>query len=356
MSLEPAIAESAMPLAFDPSRGRLCLDVRDLRIHFGSTSALRKSKMGIVRAVDGISFTVAEGETVGLVGESGCGKSTLGRAILRAHRPTAGIVNYRPRDSEDWIDLASADDRTLAKYRTDLRLIFQDPFTSLNPRQTVLQAIGQPLFTKGVPRPEVVERVADMMRRVGLRPEYMSRYPHAFSGGERQRIVIARALVVRPHIVVADEAVSALDVSVRAQTLNLLQELQDEFHLTYLFVSHDLSVVKLVSDYIAVMYAGRLVEFSRSEEMFHRPRHPYTAALIAAIPIPSPERRGRVRARLEGEVPDPAKPPKGCLFNPRCPFATDLCRTLEPRMRALADGRQVACHYAETIELKGIVA
>ncbi len=238
----------------------------------------------------------------------------------------------------------------------DSRLIFQDPFTSLNPRQSVLAAIGQPLFANGVNKSEAVDRVAAIMRKVGLRPEYMSRYPHAFSGGERQRIVIARALVVRPHIVVADEAVSALDVSVRAQTLNLLQDLQDELSLTYLFVSHDLSVVKLVSDYVAVMYAGRLVEFCSSDELFHGPRHPYSAALMAAIPVPSPERRDRTRHRLTGEVPDPARQPKGCLFNPRCAFAADLCRRDEPEMRTLPGGRTVACHHSESIDLEGIAA
>lgn len=338
----------------DFSRDKLCLDIRDLRVHFGRGAGLRKKQDGVVRAVDGVNLQAAEGETIGLVGESGCGKSTLGRAILGVYKPNGGTINYRPRSSNEWIDLGSADADILNKYRLDLRMIFQDPFTSLNPRQTVLAAIGQPLYHHGVDKSEIKDRVADIMRKVGLRPEYMQRYPHAFSGGERQRIVIARALVVRPHVVVADEAVSALDVSVRAQTLNLLQDLQDELQLTYIFVSHDLSVIKLVSDRIAVMYAGRVVEFSSSEELFRRPNHPYTAALMAAIPRPSPELRSRPRVRLQGEVPDPARHPSGCLFHPRCPYATDRCRSEVPVMRAMVQGRQVACHHTEAIELKGI--
>jgi peptide/nickel transport system ATP-binding protein len=288
------------------------------------------------------------------VGESGCGKSTLGRAILRVYEPTSGEVRYRPRGSGDWFDLTRASPQALRGVRHDIRMIFQDPFTSLNARQTVLEAIGQPLFARGVPKGEVRERVASIMRKVGLRPEYMSRYPHAFSGGERQRIVIARALVVEPHLVVADEAVSALDVSVRAQTLNLLQDLQDEFKLTYLFISHDLSVVKHVSDQVAVMYVGRLVEFAPSAELFAKPLHPYTAALIDAIPVSSPNFRGRPRHELGGEIPDPAKPPSGCLFHPRCAFATEACRKEVPALRTFAGGRQVACHHAESIELTGL--
>lgn len=331
-----------------------CLDVRDLKMHFGQTGGFFKQKTGLVKAVDGVDLTIADGETVGLVGESGCGKSTLGRTILRVYEPTSGEIRYRKRGSGEWIELAQAEAETLKDLRHDIRMIFQDPFTSLNARQTVLQAIGQPLFAKGIARSEVQDRVAAIMREVGLRPEYMSRYPHAFSGGERQRIVIARALVVEPHLVVADEAVSALDVSVRAQTLNLLQDLQDELNLTYLFISHDLSVVRHVSDQVAVMYVGRLVEFAAAKEIFARPRHPYTAALIDAIPVPSPNRRGRPRTELAGEVPDPSKPPPGCLFNPRCPFATDICRSDVPRLRPVSGGGQVACHHAEDLQLGGM--
>jgi peptide/nickel transport system ATP-binding protein len=336
------------------AKGAPCLEVRNLKMHFGHTGGFFKQKTGTVKAVDGVDLTVHDGETVGLVGESGCGKSTLGRTILRVYEPTEGEIRYRRRGTSEWVDLTAARPETLAGLRLDIRMIFQDPFTSLNARQTVLEAIGQPLFGQGVARSEVRDRVAAIMQKVGLRAEYMSRYPHAFSGGERQRIVIARALVVEPHLVVADEAVSALDVSVRAQTLNLLQDLQDEFDLTYLFISHDLSVVKHISDHVAVMYVGRIVEFAPTNEIFARPRHPYTAALIDAIPVVRPELRGRTRRELTGEVPDPSRPPPGCLFHPRCPFATDRCRKEVPELRPMSGGGQAACHHAEEIELQGL--
>ena len=331
-----------------------CLDVRDLKMYFGQPGGLFKQKTGVVKAVDGVSLTIGEGETLALVGESGCGKSTLGRAILRVYKPTAGQVLYRRRGGTDSIDVAAADNRQLKTLRGEIRMIFQDPFTSLNARATVLDSIGQPLRMQKVAASEIRDRVEAIMRKVGLRPEYMSRYPHAFSGGERQRIVIARALVVEPHIVVADEAVSALDVSVRAQTLNLLQDLQDDLSLTYLFVSHDLSVVKHVSDHVAVMYVGRLVEFAPAAQIFARPRHPYTSALIQAIPLPSPADRDRKRQKLSGEIPDPAAPPPGCLFHPRCPHATARCRTEVPQMRDLPGGGRAACHYADDLDLPGL--
>lgn len=336
------------------AEGQPCLQVSNLKLHFGQSGGFFKQKTGVVKAVDGVDLTIRDGETVGLVGESGCGKSTLGRAILRVYDPTAGEIRYRRRGTGEWMDIAHASSKALAEIRHDIRMIFQDPFTSLNARQTVLEAIGQPLLARGMRRAEVRERVATIMTKVGLRPEYMSRYPHAFSGGERQRIVIARALVVEPHLVVADEAVSALDVSVRAQTLNLLQDLQDEFNLTYLFISHDLSVVKHVSDHVAVMYVGRIVEFAPAGELFARPRHPYTAALIDAIPVSSPNLRDRPRSELVGEIPDPSRPPPGCLFHPRCAFATEACKREEPKLRSIDGGRQVACHHAEEIELQGI--
>ena len=266
-----------------PVNDALCLDIRDLKVHFPGRKTLRNKRPPTVKAVDGVSLGVPDGQTLAVVGESGCGKSTLGRAILRVNEPTAGSIGYRTRRG-DWVDLTHLGNAALAKYRLDLRMIFQDPFTALNPRQTVLEAIGQPLFAHGVNRGEIRERVAEIMGKVGLRPEYMSRYPHAFSGGERQRIVIARALVVRPHVVVADEAAAALDVSVRAQTLNLLHDLQDELQLTYLFISHDLSVVRHISSNVAVMYVGRLIEFGPTESLFRRPRHPYTSALLSSIP------------------------------------------------------------------------
>lgn len=333
---------------------RLCLDVRDLRVYFQPRKTFRSKTQNVVKAVDGVSLKVADGRTLAVVGESGCGKSTLGRAILRVNEPTGGEINYRPRQG-DWVDLANLGERELAAHRLNLRMIFQDPFTALNPRQTVLEAIGQPLFAHGVAKTEVRDRVGDIMAKVGLRPEYMSRYPHAFSGGERQRIVIARALVVRPHVVVADEAVAALDVSVRAQTLNLLQDLQEEFRLTYLFISHDLSVVRHISSHVAVMYVGRLIEYGPTEAVFTRPRHPYTSALMASIPISSPElRASRPRQQLKGEVADPANPPRGCHFHPRCPFATDLCQMVTPEATVTPAGGTVACHHWRELDLKGI--
>lgn len=332
----------------------LCLDIRDLKVHFGARKSFGGKKQSLVKAVDGVTLRVPEGKTVAVVGESGCGKSTLGRAILRVSKPTSGEIKYKPRDS-DWIDLAQINEAELARHRLDIRMIFQDPFTALNPRQTVLEAIGQPLFAHGVPREEVRERVAQIMSRVGLRPEYMSRYPHAFSGGERQRIVIARALVVQPHVVVADEAVAALDVSVRAQVLNLLQDMQAEFKLTYLFISHDLSVVRHISDYVAVMYVGRLIEFTHTNALFTRPRHPYTSALLSAVPISSPEKRGKfVRQQLVGEVADPMNPPSGCHFHPRCPFAKHKCKTDAPETVLTPDGGTVACHFSQDLELSGV--
>ncbi|MET0430427.1 MAG: oligopeptide/dipeptide ABC transporter ATP-binding protein [Microvirga sp.] len=340
------------PMPFTP-----CLNIEDLRVHFPIKHGFLRRGKGLVKAVDGITLSIGEGETVAIVGESGCGKSTLGRAVLGVFRPTAGAVNYRRRGSSAWIDLAQATPKQWQSYRADLRMIFQDPFTALNPRIPIIDAIGQPLRANGLAEGrELQDRVAEIMQKVGLRPEYMSRYPHAFSGGERQRIVIARALVVRPHVVVADEAVSALDVSVRAQTLNLLQDLQQEFNLTYLFVSHDLAVVKHISNRVAVMYTGRVVEVAPTNDVFALPMHPYTEALLSAIPVPDPKRRGRrSRVRLTGEVADPSNQPTGCHFHPRCGYATELCRTQVPALRAVAPHRQAACHYAETLSLKGVL-
>ncbi|WP_208350256.1 ABC transporter ATP-binding protein [Pseudaestuariivita rosea] len=342
---------------FDDSKTKTVLQVEDLKMHFPLIKGLMRRRVGTVKAVDGVSMTVQQGETVALVGESGCGKSTLGRTILRAYEPTAGHIHYNPRGSDNVVDLAGLNNNEMQKYRPDLRMIFQDPFTSLNPRLPVVDIISEPLrankIAEGV---EAKDRVADIMRKVGLRPEYMERYPHAFSGGERQRIVIARALVTNPHIVVADEAVSALDVSVRAQTLNLLQDLQDELDLTYLFVSHDLSVVEHIADRIAVMYVGRLVEFARAEDLFRRPLHPYTEALFSAIPIPHPKLRGKQhRVQLPGDVADPANPPSGCPFHPRCAYARDICKKEVPELAETGSGRTVSCHRADELALKGVL-
>ncbi|HET8627011.1 MAG TPA: oligopeptide/dipeptide ABC transporter ATP-binding protein [Thermomicrobiales bacterium] len=331
------------------------LEVRGLQMHFPIHRGFLRREVGAVKAVDGVDFFIREGETLGLVGESGCGKTTTGRCILRALDPTGGAIRYRRPDGRV-VDLAALDNRALKPYRRQVRMIFQDPYSSLNPRMTVLQIIGDPLrINKMAAGKELEDRVAALLRRVGLRPEYMRRYPHAFSGGERQRISIARALALEPRLVVADEAVSALDVSVRAQILNLLQDLQEEFHLTYLFISHDLSVIEHICDRVAVMYVGKLVELAPTGELFRRPRHPYTQALLSAVPIADPRLRGhRQRVILEGDVADPANPPGGCYFHPRCRYAADRCAVEEPALREVAPGHFVACHFAEQLDLPGV--
>ncbi len=332
------------------------LDVRGLKVHFPIQRGLLRKTVGHVRAVDGVSFAIEQGETLSVVGESGCGKTTTGRAILRILEPTAGEILYTRPDGEK-IDLGKLDRRALRPYRRDIRIIFQDPQSSLNPRLTVLEIVGQCLRVAGVAKGrELEDRVAELLKKVGLRPEYLRRYPHAFSGGERQRIGIARALALHPRLVVADEAVSALDVSVQAQTLNLLQDLQEEFRLTYLFIAHDLSVVEHISDRVAVMYVGRIVELAPTAEIFGRPRHPYTEALLSAVPIADPRLRGRrARIRLAGEVADPAAPPPGCAFHPRCGYADARCAAEVPALRDIGQGRLAACHHAERLDLRGIM-
>ena len=312
-----------------------------------------KRTVGHVRAVDGVTFHIDEGETLGLVGESGCGKTTTARCILRAVEPTAGQILMRVSDGSE-IELGRLRPAELRALRREMQMIFQDPFTSLNPRMTLLDLVGEPLLVHGMKNREEREvRVADLLRRVGLRPEYMRRFPHAFSGGERQRIGIARALALHPRLVVADEPVSALDVSVQAQILNLLIDLQSEFRLTYLFVAHDLSVVRHISNRVAVMYVGRIVELGTTAELFTAPKHPYTAALLSAVPEPDPRAPSR-RIMLEGEVANPAAPPPGCYFHPRCPYAVDKCRTEAPSWRETSPAHFTACHRAEELQLAGV--
>jgi peptide/nickel transport system ATP-binding protein len=332
------------------------LSVESLKMYFPFTSGSMFKKVSRnVKAVDDVSFDVFKGETLGLVGESGCGKTTLGRSILRVYKPTEGKILYTTRKG-DIVDLASIPERDLIPYRQEVRMIFQDPRSSLNPRLTVLDLIGEALKVNGIAKgKELEEMVKDLMARVGLRPEYLRRYPHAFSGGERQRIGIAAALSVNPSLVVADEAVSALDVSVQAQTLNLLQDLQSEFNLTYIFVAHNLSVVQHISDRVLVMYVGRMVELAHTNELYRHPLHPYTEALMSAVPLPDPtavKTTGRIR--LEGDVADPADPPPGCNFHPRCKYATEQCKVEVPKMREMSKGHFVACHRAEELTLVGV--
>jgi peptide/nickel transport system ATP-binding protein len=335
-----AVASAAPPL----------LEVRNLKKFFPIVKGVFRQVVGQVRAVDDVSFTVQEGETLGLVGESGCGKTTTSRCILRALAPTGGQILYRTRAGAI-VDLAPMSRPELRPLRPDIQMMFQDPFSSLNPRMTLFDNVGEPLLVNGLRnRRERADRVAELLRLVGLRPEFMHRFPHAFSGGQRQRIGIARALSTNPRLVVADEPVSALDVSVQAQVLNLLLELQSRLHLTFLFVAHDLSVVRHISDRVAVMYVGQLVELASTKAIFERPRHPYTAALMRAVPVPDP-RIPTGDGALKGEVPSPAAPPSGCYFHPRCPHAEARCREETPALREIAPGHVARCHFAERLTL-----
>jgi peptide/nickel transport system ATP-binding protein len=329
------------------------LKVTGLQKLFPIKKGFLKRTVGQVRAVDGVDFHIDEGETLGLVGESGCGKTTTARCVLRAIEPTQGKIHMRVADGSV-VELGQQSPREMRALRRQMQMIFQDPFTSLNPRMTLLDLVGEPLLVHGLAnRREREERVADLLTRVGLRPEYMRRFPHAFSGGERQRIGIARALALHPRLVVADEPVSALDVSVQAQILNLLVDLQADFRLTYLFVAHDLSVVRHISNRVAVMYVGRMVELAETTEIFERPRHPYTAALLSAVPEPDPRTRAR-RIVLQGEVANPAAPPSGCYFHPRCPHAIDVCKTQTPAWQEVSPGHFASCHRAQELQLAGV--
>lgn len=320
------------------------LQVRGLKKHFPIKRGFFNKVVGQVKAVDGVSFELHSGECLGLVGESGSGKTTVGRTILRALPPTAGEVFFQI-DGQTY-DLASTDSQELRPLRRHMQMIFQDPYSSLNPRMTVADIIGEPLLVNGmVNRSERENRICELLEQVGLKTEHLRRYPHAFSGGQRQRIGIARALALRPKLIVADEPVSALDVSVQAQVLNLLQELQETFELTYLFIAHDLSVVGHISDRIAVMYAGRLVELGSAQELMTKPKHPYTEALLDAVPIPEPQKH-LDRQLLVGEIADPSNLPTGCVFHPRCSKAEERCRTDQPKLREITPGNFSRCHLS----------
>lgn len=333
------------------------LQVEGLKMHFPIRQGFLRRVVGHVKAVDGVNFFIHPGETLGLVGESGCGKTTTGRCIIRAYEPTGGRILYRGEDGQP-VDLAALDNQSMKLYHRQIRMIFQDPFSSLNPRLPVLEIVGEPLKVNGIAKgSDMEDRVAYLLRRVGLRPEYMRRYPHAFSGGERQRIGIARALALDPRLVLCDEAVSALDVSVRAQILNLLEDLQDEFDLTYLFIAHDLSVVEYICERVAVMYVGQMVELAATDELYANPRHPYTEALLSAVPQPDPRfRQRKQRIVLQGDVPDPANPPSGCYFHPRCSYSDgDRCMRETPKLREVSPDHFAACHYSEELTLRGVV-
>ncbi len=319
------------------------LHVEDLVMHFPIYRGVIRRQVGAVRAVDGISFDVQRGETLGLVGESGCGKSTTGRTILQLYKATAGKVYF---NGTSLIDLKPEEMRYM---RRDMQMIFQDPYASLNPRMTVEQIVGEPLMVHGaVTGKEIHERVQHLLELVNLNPSFASRYPHEFSGGQRQRIGIARALALQPSFIVCDEPISALDVSIQAQVVNLLEELQDQFHLTYLFIAHDLSMVRHISDRVAVMYLGIMAEVASRDEIYVKPLHPYTQALLSAIPIPDPIADAkRKRVILEGDVPSPANPPSGCRFRTRCPIAQPICAEERPAFRELRPGHFAACHFSE---------
>jgi oligopeptide transport system ATP-binding protein len=322
------------------SAQEILLQVDDLKMHFPIRRGVFQKTVGYVHAVDGVSFEVRRSETLGLVGESGCGKSTTGRTILQLYKPTAGHIYY------DGKDLVAMKGESLRHMRQKMQMIFQDPYASLNPRQTVEEIVGEPLIVHNVMRgSEVREKVRDLLKLVGLNPSYLDRYPHEFSGGQRQRIGVARALALNPDLIICDEPISALDVSIQAQVVNLLEDLQKQFGLTYLFIAHDLSMVRHISTRIAVMYLGVLVELTGQDELYKNPLHPYTQALLSAVPIPDPvveEKRKRIL--LQGEIPSPVNPPSGCRFRTRCPLAKEICAEKKPEWREASPDHWVACH------------
>jgi peptide/nickel transport system ATP-binding protein len=333
------------------------IEVQHLKKYFPIRRGFIKRTVGQVRAVDDVSFTINKGEVFGLVGESGSGKSTTALTLLRAYAPTAGSVRFNDQRSGATYELGDMTERQLVPLRKELQVVFQDPYSSLNSRMTVREVIGEPMVIHGIRDPKKIdEKVLYLLESVGMRAEHMKRYPHAFSGGQRQRIAIARALSIDPQFVVCDESVSALDVSVQAQILNLLRQLQEEFDLTYLFIAHDLSVIKHISDRVGVMYAGRLVEVADTEELFLFPQHPYTESLLSAVPQPDPDAKSD-RIVLTGEIPNPANPPSGCYFHPRCPYAQEKCSVETPALRPVGahdSSRLAACHFAEELDLAGV--
>jgi len=350
----PDEVSQTYPRSSESGSAEPLLEVNALKKYFPIQRGFLKRVVGHVKAVDDVSFYVHEGETLGLVGESGCGKTSAGRCILRAIDPSSGEIWYQD-PVLGRVDIAKLDQDQMRTVRRSIRMIFQDPYASLNPRMTILEIVGAPLRAMGIMKgKEIEDRVAEMLTMVGLRSEYMRRYPHAFSGGQRQRIGLARALAPLPTFVVCDEPVSALDVSVQAQILNLLKEFQEKLGLTYLFVAHDLSVVAHTCDRVAVMYVGKIVEMASTAEIFSNPKHPYTEALMSAIPLPDPRPRQK-RVLLSGEVANPANPPSGCYFHPRCKYAKEICSAQEPALEEITPGHFAKCHFARELSLTGAV-
>ncbi len=335
------------------NRDELLLEVKNLKKHYPVRRGLIRRSKGVVKAVDGVNLFVKKGETLGLVGESGCGKTTAGRTIIRLLEPTDGEILFND-PKQGWLNLEKMERKQMSTVRSNMQIIFQDPFSSLDPRMTVERIIAEPLeINKVVSGAELHDRVTELMKIVGMRPEFRSRYPHAFSGGQRQRIGIARALALNPKLIICDEPVSALDVSIQAQVLNLLEDLQRDFNLTYIFVAHDLSVVEHISNRVAVMYVGRLVELADTEHLYYSPKHPYTEALMAAVPKPDPRRRDRP-IKLPGEVASPANPPSGCYFHPRCRYVKDICSKETPPLVEVEPLHFSACHFASELKLRGV--